>query len=64
MLQDGQISQEEQLKMADARMRLGINEEDAEKIFSRIAREEIQRKNVCPHCRKPLHARRVDDKQA
>ena len=64
MLQDGHISQEEQLKMADARMRLGINEEDAEKIFSRIAREEIRRKNICPHCRKPLHSRRADDKQA
>lgn len=63
-LEDGHLSTEEQLEMAAARDRLGINEEDAEKIFARIAREEIQHRNVCPHCRKPLHQRRADDKEA
>ena len=61
ILQDGLVTTDEQLKMKNARLRLGLKEEDAEKIFARIAREEIQRKGTCPHCRKPLNNRRTGD---
>ncbi len=61
VLQDGLVTTEEQLEMEAARNRLGLKEEDAEKIFAQIAREEIHRKGICPHCRKPLYNRRTDD---
>lgn len=61
VLQDGQLTTGEQQEMEEARVRLGLGEEDAEKIFGHIAREEIQRKGVCPHCRKPLYNRRAGD---
>jgi voltage-gated potassium channel len=61
VLQDGLITSEERQEMESARSRLGLREEDAEKIFAHIAREEIHRKGVCPHCRKPLYNRRTGD---
>jgi voltage-gated potassium channel len=61
ILGDGQISPEEQREMAHARAKLGLNEEDAEKIFARIARDEIRKKGACPHCHKPLYNRRHGD---
>lgn len=61
VLGDGHVSHEEQQEMARARAALGLNDEDAEKIFSRIAREEFRKKGVCPHCQKPLYNRRSDD---
>lgn len=61
VLGDGHVSHEEQQEMARARAALGLNDEDAEKIFSRIAREEFRKKGVCPHCHKQLYNRRKDD---
>ena len=61
VLQDGLVTSEEELEMKAARARLGLKEEDAEKIFAQIAREEIHRKGTCPHCRKPLYNRRAGD---
>jgi len=62
VLEDGRITPNEQLEMARARAALGLNEEDAKKIFARIAREEFHKNGVCPHCQKPLHNRRSGDK--
>lgn len=60
-LLDGRITPQEHREMERARAELGLNEEDAGKIFARIAKEEIRRKGVCPHCRKRLYIRRHDD---
>ncbi len=60
-LGDGIITPQEQLEMERARAELGLSEEGAGKIFARIAKEEIRRKGVCPHCRKPLQNRRQGD---
>jgi voltage-gated potassium channel len=62
VLEDGRITPNEQMEMACARTALGLNEEDAKKIFAHIAREEFHKKGVCPHCQKSLHNRRSGDK--
>jgi hypothetical protein len=62
LLEDGRITPNEQMEMACARTALGLNEEDAKKIFAHIAREEFHKKGVCPHCQKSLHNRRSGDK--
>jgi voltage-gated potassium channel len=61
VLEDGRITLEEHQEMAHARATLGLNEEDAEKIFARIAKEEFHKKGVCPHCKKSLFNRRSED---
>jgi voltage-gated potassium channel len=60
-LGDGIITAQEQLEMERTRIELGLSAEDAGQIFARIAKEEIHRKGVCPHCRKPLQNRRQGD---
>ena len=60
-LEDGLITQQEQQQLAAARTSLGLSEEDAEKIFEHIAKEEIRKKGTCPHCNKALYNRRSDD---
>lgn len=57
VLEDGLVTAQERQAMEATRIRLGLSEEAAEQIFSRITREELQRTAVCPHCHKPLHSR-------
>ena len=47
--------------MEATRIKLGLSEEDAQQIFTRIAREELHKTGVCPHCHKRLYKRHRDD---
>ncbi len=64
VLEDGLITPQERQTMETTRIKLGLSEEDAEQIFSRITREELHKSGVCPHCHKPLYARRKDDRES
>lgn len=63
VLEDGLITPRERQTMEATRIKLGLSEEDAGQIFARIAREELHRTGVCPHCQKPLHGRRREDRK-
>ncbi|MGB5473858.1 MAG: ion transporter [Gammaproteobacteria bacterium] len=64
VLEDGLITPKERQAMEATRLKLGLSEEDAEQIFSRITREELHKSGVCPHCHKPLYARRKNDRES
>ena len=64
VLEDGLITLQERQAMEATRLKLGLSEEDAEQIFSRITREELHKSGVCPHCHKPLYGRRKDDRES
>ena len=64
VLEDGLITPQERQTMETTRIKLGLSEEDAEQIFSRITREELHKSGECPHCHKPLYARRKDDRES
>ncbi len=53
-LEDGEVTLEERAELENIRVNLGLSEEDAQKIFSREAREELKRRDVCPHCGEAL----------
>lgn len=61
VLEDGLVTPQERKTMEATRVRLGLSEEDAAQIFSRSARQELQRAAVCPHCHKPLHVQAASE---
>jgi voltage-gated potassium channel len=57
VLEDGLITPQERQVMEATRIKLGLSEDDAEQIFAHIAREELNKSGVCPHCHKRLYER-------
>jgi voltage-gated potassium channel len=55
VLEDGEVSLEERVELENMRVDLGLSKEDAQKIFSRVAREELKRQDTCPHCGEVLN---------
>ncbi|MEZ5543122.1 MAG: ion transporter [Pseudomonadota bacterium] len=60
VLADGMITPQERANMEATRIRLGLSSEDAGQIFARMAREELLRSGVCPHCHRPLQPTAAD----
>jgi voltage-gated potassium channel len=61
VLRDGLITPQERQEMEATRVELGLSEDAAEQIFTRVAREELHGSGVCPHCHKRLFNRRTGD---
>lgn len=61
VLEDGLITPQERQVMEATRARLGLSEDEAGLILTRIARDELHGAGVCPHCQHPLDRRRGTD---
>ena len=60
-LKDGVVSEDEEASLMKTKDALGLSDEEARQIFDTFARKGSAGAATCPHCGKPLLARRAAD---